>query len=163
MYVTHRCSVYVCVSLCWQRVTDPWRSMWSLCLVGVIQILCSWSIGPYNVRFCFVFWGGWTVALLFVENCTVEKLKYFVGFYTLFPALDIPLSLMLALEITRRDWGSTPEGIRAHSHRCILSLWFNALYNLYDTIILFSFLFCLISRGARMEVIDGLAVLVTKR
>lgn len=66
-----------------------------------------------------------------------------VGFDTLFPAHNILLALALEMKVLpRHDQGSTPEGIRAHSHGRILSLWFNALYTLYDTIfVLFFFLF----------------------
>lgn len=46
--------------------------------------------------------------------------------------------------LLRHDRGSTLKGIHAHSHRRILSLWFNALYTLYDTVfvLFFDFFFC---------------------
>lgn len=47
------------------------------------------------------------------------------------------LCLALDMKVLRHDQGSTLDGIHAHSHGHIISLWFNALYTLYATIFYF--------------------------
>ncbi len=97
-----------------------------------------------------VFFGGVNCISVGCRKMYNRKIKYFTGFYTLFPACDILLALICGTWINQ-----TWAGIHAHSHGCILSLWFSALYNLYDTICLFTFLSPLIICCAGMAVING--------
>lgn len=155
------CSMYVCVRLCRPRVKDPWRSMWSLCLVGVIQIPCH---GLLALLMSVLL--GELLFYIVCRKCTVEKLSIMVGFYTLFLAHDILLAL--AFGTRNESVQCSADMTRDQPQRGSMHIPTVAFYH-FDSMhftpcmtqSFFSFL--LISRSVGMEIIDGLALIVTER